>query len=464
MMAVSTTMSMCLKLVENGRIGNGGFPEIWAMSRISSVGAAASGGMSGKCHIALAERPGTREQGVDDDRTTGTSSGSAGEVFAAFLKLGLTSFGGPIAHLGYFRDEFVTRRRWLSDAAYADLVALCQFLPGPASSQTGFALGLMRAGWTGALAAFVAFTLPSALLLVAFALTAASLGGPVADGALHGLKLVAVAIVAQAVLGMAKSLCPDAPRASIAAGAVVLLALLPGAVGMVGAILAGALAGLLLKRGSASTAQAALPVPVPRGVALAALAAFAGLLVALPLLAPLGQGWAVADAFYRAGALVFGGGHVVLPLLEAEVVAPGWVTPDAFLAGYGAAQAVPGPLFTFAAYLGAVLGPAPNGIAGASLALLAIFLPGFLVLIGCLPFWDILRRNAQAQSAMQGANAAVVGILGAALYDPVFTSAVRGLPDLALALGFFVLLVAWKTPPWVVVALGVGLGAALSLG
>ncbi len=405
---------------------------------------------------------------MDDDRTTGTKAGSAGEVFTAFLKLGLTSFGGPIAHLGYFRDEFVTRRKWLSDAAYADLVALCQFLPGPASSQTGFAIGLMRAGWAGALSAFVAFTLPSALLLAAFALTAASLGGPFAEGALHGLKLVAVAIVAQAVLGMARSLCPDAPRASIAAGAVVLLALLPGAVGMVGAIFAGALAGLLLGRGTASTAHTALPVPVPRGVALAALAVFAGLLVALPLLAPLGQGWAVADAFYRAGALVFGGGHVVLPLLEAEVVAPGWVTPDAFLAGYGAAQAVPGPLFTFAAYLGTVLGPAPNGIAGAALALVAIFLPGFLVLIGCLPFWDLLRRDARAQSAMQGANAAVVGILGAALYDPVFTSAVRGLPDFALALGFFVLLVAWKTPPWVVVVLGVVLGvvlrAALSLG
>jgi chromate transporter len=401
---------------------------------------------------------------VDGERTETGQAGSAGEVFGAFLKLGLTSFGGPIAHLGYFRDEFVTRRKWLSDTAYADLVALCQFLPGPASSQTGFAIGLMRAGWAGAIAAFLAFTLPSALLLVAFALTAASLGGPIADGALHGLKLVAVAIVAQAVLGMARSLCPDAPRASIAAGAVVLLALLPGAVGMVGAILAGAVAGLALGRGTASAGGAALPVPVPRKAAWGALAAFAGLLIALPLLAPLGQGWAVADAFYRAGALVFGGGHVVLPLLEAEVVAPGWVTPDAFLAGYGAAQAVPGPLFTFAAYLGAVLGPTPNGITGAALALVAIFLPGFLVLVGCLPFWDSLRRDARAQSAMQGANAAVVGILGAALYHPVFTGAVGGMADFGLALAGFVLLVAWKTPPWVVVLLGAGLGAALSLG
>jgi chromate transporter len=394
--------------------------------------------------------------------TERAAGGSAGEVFVAFLKLGLTSFGGPIAHIGYFRDELVTRRGWLSDRAYADLVALCQFLPGPASSQVGFALGLMRAGWLGALAAFTAFTLPSALILLVFAMTASRIAGPVGTGALDGLKIVAVAIVAQAVLGMARSLCPDAPRASIAAGAVVALALLPGSVGMIAAIMLGAAAGLALARGMAS-AGAPLPLPVSRTTGAVALAVFAGLLVALPLLAGVGQGFAVADAFFRAGALVFGGGHVVLPLLEAGVVAPGWVAPEAFLAGYGAAQAVPGPLFTFAAYLGAVLEPGPNGIAGASLALAAIFLPGFLILVGCLPFWDALRRTARAQSAMQGANAAVVGILGAALYDPVFTGAVRDMGDLALALVCFVLLVAWKTPPWAVVLVAAMGGAGMAV-
>jgi chromate transporter len=389
--------------------------------------------------------------------------GTAGEVFVAFLKLGLTSFGGPVAHLGYFRDELVTRRGWLSDRAYADLVALCQFLPGPASSQVGFALGMMRGGWLGGLAAFAAFTAPSALLLLAVALGAAALSGPIGTGALEGLKIVAVAIVAQAVMGMAASLCPDRARASIAVGAVALLAVVPGAAGMVSAIALGMLAGLALGRGTGAPAGGDVAVPVGRGAALAALAAFAALLVALPLLAGLGQTLALLDAFYRSGALVFGGGHVVLPLLQAETVAPGWVTTDAFLAGYGAAQAVPGPLFTFAAYLGAVLEPAPNGLAGAALALGALFLPGFLILIGVLPFWDRFRRMARAQSALQGANAAVVGILGAALYTPVFTSAVGGLRDLALALLCFVLLTLWKAPPWAVVAVAATGGAGLAL-
>jgi len=390
--------------------------------------------------------------------------GHAGEVFWAFLKLGLTSFGGPIAHLGYFRDELVTRRAWVSEAAYADLVALCQFLPGPASSQVGFALGLMRAGWLGALAAFTAFTLPSALVLLGFAMTAANLAGPVGTGALNGLKIVAVAIVAQAVLGMARVLCPDAPRAAIAVAAVAVLAFVPGPLGMVGAITLGGVAGLILGRGASAPASRSAPVPVSRGVALGALAAFFALLALLPLVAGQGQALAVIDSFYRAGALVFGGGHVVLPLLQAEVVAPGWVSPDTFLAGYGAAQAVPGPLFTFAAYLGAVLGPEPNGLAGAALALVAVFLPGFLLLVGVLPFWDQFRRMARAQSLMQGANAAVVGILGAALYAPVFTSAIGDMRDFALALACFVLLVAWKAPPWAVVvvaALG-GVGLALA--
>ncbi|PWK60646.1 chromate efflux transporter [Roseicyclus mahoneyensis] len=396
---------------------------------------------------------------ADPTRTTGTPA----EVFVTFLKLGLTSFGGPIAHLGYFRDELVMRQKWLSDAAYADLVALCQFLPGPASSQVGFALGLMRAGWLGALAAFTAFTLPSALVLVIFALTATAISGPIGTGALDGLKIVAVAIVAQAVWGMAKNLCPDKERAAIAVGAVVLLAFLPTAWGMVGAIGLGALAGLALGRGAGTPGGGPIAMPVSRGVAVGALAAFFGLLVLLPLMAGLGQGWALIDSFYRAGALVFGGGHVVLPLLQAEVVAPGWVTPEAFLAGYGATQAVPGPLFTFAAYLGAVLGPDPNGVAGALLALLAVFLPGFLILIGVLPFWDRFRTMAPAQSLMQGANAAVVGILGAALYAPVFTGAIGDLRDFALALACFVLLMTWKLPPWVVVIVAAvgGIGLAL---
>lgn len=379
--------------------------------------------------------------------------GSVAEVFAAFLTLGLTSFGGPIAHLGYFRDELVVRRKWLSEAAYADVVALCQFLPGPASSQVGFTLGLMRAGWGGAVAAFLAFTLPSAILLVTLALTSGRVEGPLMAGLLHGLKIVAVAVVAQAVWGMARSLCPDRERAAIAVAAVVLMAVAPGFVGMVAAILLGALAGLALGRGRA--AEGVMPtVPVSRRAGVAAASVFVLLLAGLPLLAGMGQGFALIDSFYRAGALVFGGGHVVLPLLEAETVARGWVSEDAFVAGYGAAQAVPGPLFTFAAWLGAVMEPEPNGIPGAIIALLALFLPGFLLLIAALPFWDRLRQRRRAQSAMQGANAAVVGILGAALYDPVFTSAIGNRADFALALACFVALVAWKAPPWVVVIAG----------
>ncbi|WP_417767026.1 chromate efflux transporter [Stappia sp.] len=395
--------------------------------------------------------------------TTGAPQGTSGEVFRAFLKLGLTSFGGPIAHLGYFRDELVTRRRWLSDQSYADLVALCQFLPGPASSQVGFALGMMRAGWPGALAAFVAFTLPSALILLALAMTASHVSGPVGAGVLHGLKIVAVAIVAQAVWGMAKNLCPDRERATIAVGAVAILALVPGAFGMVGAIAFGAVAGLALARGTKQQVSGHVTMPVSRWLAGLSLVVFAALLVLLPVVAGGSQVLAVFDSFYRAGALVFGGGHVVLPLLQAETVATGWVSPGAFLAGYGAAQAVPGPLFTFAAYLGAVLGSEPNGMAGAAIALLAVFLPGFLILVGVLPFWDRFRAMAPAQSLMQGANAAVVGILGAALYSPVFTSAIGDMRDFTLALLCFVLLMAWKLAPWKVVLIaGIG-GAGLAL-
>lgn len=388
-----------------------------------------------------------------------TQRGSAREVFLAFLKLGLTSFGGPIAHLGYFRDEIVVRRRWLDEAEYADLVALCQFLPGPASSQVGFALGLWRAGPLGALAAWAAFTLPSAILLLAFALGAAALDGPVAQGVLHGLKLVAVAVVAQAVWGMARSLAPDRQRAAIALAAVFATILLAGSLGQVAAILLGGLAGLVLCRSEAVPVSVTARFPVSPAVGVACLVAFAALLVGLPLLASgSAPHWlGLFDAFYRAGALVFGGGHVVLPLLDAETVATGWVSKDAFLAGYGAAQAVPGPLFTFAAYLGAAGSLPPNGVIGAGIALVAIFLPGFLLLVGVLPFWDGLRGLPAAQAAMRGANAAVVGILGAALYNPVWTSAVLGPLDFAMALAGFVALVVWKVPPWIVV---VGLALA----
>ncbi|PLS22637.1 chromate efflux transporter [Neptunicoccus cionae] len=388
--------------------------------------------------------------------------GNAGEVFAVFLKLGLTSFGGPVAHLGYFRDELVTRRQWLKDADYADLVALCQFLPGPASSQVGFALGLMRAGWAGAFAAFAGFTFPSVFILFAFALGATAVSGPIGSGALHGLKIVAVAIVAQAVWGMACTLCPDRTRATIATGAIGILALFSGAAGMVAAILFGAIAGRLFCHSTARYAPAPR-LPVSRTAAMFCLFLAVGLLALLPILAPLSPSLSVFDSFYRAGALVFGGGHVVLPLLEAEVVQSGRVSADAFLAGYGAAQAVPGPLFTFAAYLGAVLGGEPNGITGAALAQTALFLPGFLLLTGVLPFWQSLRNTTSVQSLMQGANAAVVGILGAALYSPVFTSAIHGMPDLALAVGCFVLLMVWKTPPWAVVMLAAFGGVLLNL-
>jgi chromate transporter len=398
-----------------------------------------------------------------DGRGDVAPAGTPAEVFAAFLKLGLTSFGGPIAHLGYFRDELVVRRKWIDEAGYADLVALCQFLPGPASSQVGFALGLLRGGPLGALAAWTAFTLPSAAALVLFAYGAAALQGPATSGVLHGLKLVAVAIVAQAVWGMARALCPDRERATIALAAVLIVVFVGGSLGQIAAILIGGFAGLLLGREATSTGAWHLRVPLSRRAGASFLGAFLALLLLLPaLVATLGsQGLALFDAFYRAGALVFGGGHVVLPLLEAEVVRPGWIGQDAFLAGYGAAQAVPGPLFTFAAYLGAVMEPEPDGLAGAVLALAAIFLPGLLLLLGALPFWDAFRTRPMAQATMRGTNAAVVGILGAALYDPVWTNAVLSPGDFALALSGFVLLAVWNAPPWAVVLLLAAGGAAL---
>jgi len=389
--------------------------------------------------------------------------GSPFEVFRAFLRLGLTSFGGPIAHLGYFRQEFVIHRKWVDDASFVDLVALSQFLPGPASSQTGFALGLSRAGWFGGFAAWAGFTLPSALLLFLFASGASLLSAPWATGMLHGLKLVAVAIVAQAVWGMARTLCPDRQRAAIGLlGAGVVSAGFTS-LHQVVAIVLGGVAGLLFCRRDDVQPSGTLHVPVSRAAGIASLVLFAVLLVGLQIgsevwpRSPL----ALFDAFYRSGALVFGGGHVVLPLLRGAVVVPGWVTDDSFLAGYGAAQAVPGPLFTFSAYLGAAAMPS-HALVGAALALVGIFLPGLLVLAGTLPFWDIFRRKMWAQAAMKGINASVVGLLGAALYDPVYATAVHGHGDFLIALVCFVLLVSWKVPPLVVVALGAAAGVIVA--
>jgi len=390
-------------------------------------------------------------------------AGSPLEVLLAFLKMGVTCFGGPIAHIGYFRQEFVVRRRWIDEPAYADLVALCQFLPGPASSQVGFSIGLMRAGFRGGLAAWTGFTLPSAIALVLFAYGAHALGGTTGAGLLHGLKLVAVSIVAQAVWGMARALCPDRQRASIALVATLILLASTASVAQVAAIALGGVAGLWLCRSAPLVPSGPVAVPVSRRAGLLALAAFFLLLASLPVLSSLAssQGVALFEAFYRSGALVFGGGHVVLPLLREAFVAPGWVSDDAFLAGYGAAQAIPGPLFSFAAYLGAVVGPRPHGVAGAAMGLVAIFLPGLLILVGTLPFWDTFRRRARAQAMMRGVNAAVVGLLGAALYQPVWTSAVRTRGDFGIALAGFVLLTAWRAPPFLVVALsalgGIGL-------
>jgi len=386
------------------------------------------------------------------------------EVLRAFLKLGLISFGGPIAHLGYFREEFVTRRRWIDDAAYTELVALCQFLPGPASSQVGFSIGLMRAGYRGGLAAWAGFTLPSALAMMLFAYVAHGWGGPVGMGLLHGLELVAVSIVAQAVLGMARTLWPDRQRAFI--GALATVAILHGnsTMAQMSVILLGGIAGFLLCRTPAPISMASVRTGISRRVGLASLSVFIVLLLGLPLARGLGAPREVAlfDAFYRSGALVFGGGHVVLPLLRDALVAPGWVSDNAFLAGYGAAQAIPGPLFTFAAYLGAVVEPAPRGALGAVVGLVGIFLPGMLVLLGALPFWDILRARAGALGTMRGMNAAVVGLLAAALYTPVWTSAVNSTADFAMVLVAFLLLTLWHARPILVVLLGGLYGIALA--
>lgn len=378
---------------------------------------------------------------------------SAWSVFVIFLRLGLTSFGGPIAHLGYFHHEFVTKRHWLSERSYADLVALCQFLPGPASSQVGIALGMSRAGYRGALAAWAGFTLPSAVLLIVFALGVSRYTDALGPGALHGLKVVAVAVVAQAVWGMAKNLCPDFTRIALMVIAAFGALLEPSAWGQVSVIVIAGLAGVMLCKPGPSDAHDSLPIPISRKSGAIWLSLFFALLLGLPLLAGLTADRSVAmiDAFYRTGALVFGGGHVVLPLLQAEVVPPGWVSNETFLAGYGAAQAVPGPLFTFAAFLGASMNQAPSGWTGGLLCLLAIFAPSFLLIAGVLPFWERLRRSVRTRAALAGINAAVVGLLLTALYDPVWTNAIFTLEDFGLALAALIALMFWRLPAWLVV-------------
>jgi chromate transporter len=395
----------------------------------------------------------------------GAHARSAGEVLRAFLKLGLMSFGGPVAHIGYFRAEFVLRRRWIDDPTFSDLVALCQFLPGPASSQLGFSIGLLRAGYWGGLAAWTGFTLPSALALVLVAYGADAAVGPLAMGLVHGLKLIAVAIVAQAVWGMARTLCPDRQRASMAALAAIVVSMSASSITQIAVLLSGGIAGFWLCRASITASAGPIAVPVSRRAGKTSLVIFCLLLVGLPVLGVFGSWRSVAlfDAFYRSGALVFGGGHIVLPLLRNAFVTTGWITDDAFLAGYGAAQAVPGPLFTFAAYLGAVVAPSEHRLAGALLGVVGIFLPGMLILLGALPFWGEFRARADAQAVVRGINATVVGLLGAALYHPIWTSSVKTAGDFSVALLGFVLLTVWRAPPLLIVIMGALAGLARAL-
>jgi chromate transporter len=390
--------------------------------------------------------------------------GSFFEVLWVFLKLGLTSFGGPVAHLGYFRAEIVERRQWLDEAHYVDIVALCQFLPGPASSQAGITLGILRAGLPGGLAAWIGFSGPSVVAMILFGYGVARLGDIAQVPWLHGLKIVAVAVVAQAVWGMARTLCPDRERATIAVAAALLVLALPSAAGQIGAILGGGLIGWRLSPAAPIAEAAPLLVRIARPPAICALVLFFLLLFGLPLIAAASASHAVAlvASFYRSGALVFGGGHVVLPLLQQSVVPPGWLGNDAFLAGYGAAQAVPGPLFTFAAYLGTVMHPAPSGWVGGLVCVASIYLPSFLLLIGVLPFWNGLRRRGAVRAALTGVNAAVVGLLLAALYRPVWTSAIHGPADFGLGIAAFLLLVMWRVPPWLVVLFGAAAASVLA--
>ncbi len=381
--------------------------------------------------------------------------GSFLEVLRVFSRLGCTSFGGPVAHLGYFRAECVAQRQWLGESEYADIIALCQFLPGPASSQTAVSLGILRAGVPGGLAAWLGFTTPSAIVMILFAYGVSEVGNINHTAWLHGLKLVAVAVVAQAVWGMARSLLPDRQRVTFAIGAALLALAVPTSLGQVATIAIGAVLGWVLIKEPLKEVSGDLGFSIPRGMAVGALVAFFVLLLALPLAANSGaHTLQLIDRFYRAGALVFGGGHVVLPLLHQAVVPAGWINDNGFLAGYGAAQAVPGPLFTFSAYLGTAMQQPPNGWIGGLICLLAIYLPSFLLLLGVLPFWDSLRRHTAVQAALRGVNAAVVGLLLAALYTPIWTSAINSPRDFGIGLVAFLLLVFWKLPPWLVVLLG----------
>jgi chromate transporter len=396
----------------------------------------------------------------------GQGRGSLREILWVSTRLGLTSFGGPIAHLGYFHEEYVRRRKWIDEQSYADLVALCQFLPGPASSQVGIAIGISRAHLLGGVAAWLGFTLPSALALVAFAFGIGAFADAAHTGWLHGLKIVAVAVVAQAVWAMARSLCPDRERATIAILASTVTLTWPSAIGQLSSIAIAGLIGLVLFwEEKISSARSPMRFPIGKKTGLAAWTIFFSLLIGLPLIRQMAPSHAldVFDSFFRVGSLVFGGGHVVLPLLQTEVVGPGWVTNEQFVAGYGATQAVPGPLFTFSAYLGAVMGPEPNGWTGACLALVAIFLPSFLLVTGALPFWDMLRSVPSFQSALKGINASVVGLLLTALYKPVWVSAIQTPADFGLGLVAFGLLMFWKSPPWLVVVLTAIGGEVLTL-
>jgi len=394
----------------------------------------------------------------------GQSQGSLLEVLWVSTRLGLTSFGGPIAHLGYFHEEYVKRKKWIDEQSYADLVALCQFLPGPASSQVGIAIGIARARLLGGIAAWVGFTLPSALALIAFAFGIGAFASAADSGWLHGLKVVAVAVVAQAVWGMARSLCPDRERATITIVASIVTLAWPTAVGQLSSIAIAGVVGLMIFPGTASSSLSHMRFPIGKKTGITAWVIFFLLLVGLPLVRQLAPSHALElfDSFFRVGSLVFGGGHVVLPLLQTEVVGPGWISNEQFVAGYGATQAVPGPLFTFSAYLGAVMSSEPNGWTGALLALVAIFLPSFLLIAGALPFWDILRSVPVFQSALKGINAAVVGLLLTALYKPVWTSAIYSPADFGLGLVAFSLLMFWKCPPWLVVVLTALGGEALN--
>ncbi len=388
--------------------------------------------------------------------TTRPTRHPAVEVLLVFLRLGLTSFGGPVAHLGYFRHEFVDKRRWLDAHAYAELVGLCQFLPGPASSQVGIALGFSRAGFAGALAAWAGFTLPSALALIVLASQAGHISALGGNGLLHGLKLVAVAIVAQAIWQMSRTLCPDRVRMTMAITAALILSLHPGMANQAGIVLVSALIGMLLLKPATTLPHISLASGIGWRTGLTALILLFALLLGLPVASHLTGSHVIelVDRFYRTGSMVFGGGHVVLPLLQSAIVTPGWVSNDMFLAGYGVAQAVPGPLFSFAAWLGACEQPWPNGWIGGLICLVAIFLPAFLLVIGVLPFWERLRRLPLARQAMMGINAGVVGLLLAAFYQPVWTGSVHSAADFGVSLGLFLLLVVWRSPPWLVVLAG----------